>query len=113
MKTITEQLIAEKELLSDPARWTKSAFARDANGRVTMTSARAWLDDIDVLPAVCWCQHGASYQLSSSINTRLLKNMIANTYGFSTAMDFNDAPETTHADLMSFYDVCIAHSTQD
>ena len=101
MNNITQELIAEKELLSDPSRWTKGHLARDASGVPIDYFSKS---------AVCWCQTGASYSLNSISETRWLKNTVAKTYGVSTAMDFNDRPNTTHEMLMKFYDECIEES---
>ena len=98
MKTITEQLIAEKELLSNPSRWTKGAIATNVDG----FQALAQSDE-----AVCWCQLGASIKLRSSYTARVIKWQVANSRGFLNSMVFNDSVSTTHEKLMAFYDECI------
>lgn len=108
---ILEQLIAEKQLLSDPACWTKGEFARDKNG----VAVNEYSPD-----AVCWCQHGVIYKVVNDIRfsqvvnwsqMRILKDNIASTLGFHHAVAFNDYPATTHADLMDFYDKCIERAS--
>ena len=101
MKTITEQLIAEKELLSDPSRWTKGEVARDSNGKLVETESAT---------AVCWCQLGASMKLQSTWRVLSIKKSISTNYNFFSSLGFNDHPDTTHSDLMKFYDECIKES---
>lgn len=105
MKIITTQLIAEKKLLSDPSRWTKGHFARDANGL-----------HIDYLSknAVCWCQFGAAQKIRATgfcddtvKMCQRIKTDIVLSYGFGSSIVFNDHPDTTHEMLMKFYDDCI------
>jgi hypothetical protein len=45
-----ELLRRVRDLLSDPAKWTQGATARDANGQPT---------DMNGKSAVCWCLSGA------------------------------------------------------
>ena len=107
MKTLTQELQAEKKLRSDPSRWTKHQFARDANG--------GWADS-RAINATCWCQQGASQKLKTSNDALQLKENVVklfdDTYNFSSGhcVQFNDSAKTNHADLMEFYDVCIAHA---
>lgn len=49
MKT-SEILIAARDLIADPARWTQYASARDAEGKYV---------ECDDEKAVCWCAMGA------------------------------------------------------
>ena len=106
----TEQLIAEKELLSDPSRWTKGHLARGANGSPISHFSK---------DAVCWCQLGAAQKIRftfdlelrpAAISSQFIRNDIARLFGFSCAIGFNDHPDTTHEMLMKFYDECIKES---
>jgi hypothetical protein len=57
MNETINQLQKVRELLSDPTRWTKSAFAKKADG--TTCSA--------VNPkAVCWCLVGATLKFNNN-----------------------------------------------
>ena len=101
MKTITTQLIAEKKLLSDPKRWTKGYFARDANGIHVGYLSK---------DAVCWCQMGAGLKIGFNVSSDNIKQLVARMFNHQDVVSFNDAPETTHDDLMKFYDACIKES---
>ena len=93
--------MAEKELLSDPARWLKGEVSSDANWQCV---------DPESPTATCWCQHGASHKLNSSGDTICFKSDIAKELDYPSAIEFNDHPDTTHEDLMKFYDECITLS---
>lgn len=101
MKTLTGQLKAERKLLSDPKRWTKGHFARDANGIPT---------DYYSKTATCWCQMGAAQKIGSNVSATSLKQLVSGMFNYQDDVAFNDAPKTTHKDLMEFYDVCIIHA---
>lgn len=107
MKTLTQELQAEKKLLSDPSRWTKHQFARDANG--------GWAEPRSN-NAACWCQHGASQKLNTSNDALHLKENVVKLFddnyfcSSGHCISFNDSPKTNHSDLMEFYDVCIMHA---
>ncbi len=84
------------ELLEDPKRWTKGAFARDAKGDE--------VKDPGDPSAVCWCLVGAMsvvYREGSRFVSAYerLKDIILEQTGQHMS-SFNDAPETTHEDLM-------------
>ena len=98
MKTLHEELQDEKDLLSDPARWTKGYFARDSNGYRTAASSK---------DTICWCQAGASYKFGTQRHARLIKDHVAIIRGFINSIYFNDHEDTTHEMLMEFYDDCI------
>lgn len=96
------RLIEEKELLSNPAHWTKGDLARDENG-VTI--------DPYSNKAICWCQAGAEMKIRANnwhnITVFTIKDIVARTMSHNSAVLFNDDPNTTHDDLMKFYDECI------
>lgn len=100
--TPAEVLRRAKALIAEPEKWTKGENARDAAGNwVWADSARA----------VCWCAQGA-------INAVAPDSLVAlcNALGFvnrtagvmSNIVTLNDAPTTTHADIMALFDRAIA-----
>ncbi len=62
-KTTLEILKGTRELISDPARWTQSAFARSASGRMIASSSAL---------AVCWCVAGAINRVAATSISPLL-----------------------------------------
>lgn len=104
-------LKAARELLSDPAKWTKGAGARDADGNPVGDRYRG---------AICWCLDGAlrrhrfKFDPSGEDYTRALRALgkIARSRSNHTGIvAFNDNPKTTHADVLSLLDEAIACST--
>lgn len=91
-----------REFLSDPARWSKGAWGRDASG----TEAR------DARLACSFCLVGAicqTYDSPTEIDAALkkLREIIARRYrgeGAPSVVLFNDHPDTTHADILSVLD---------
>lgn len=95
-----------RELLADPARWTKGCGAKDRNDRpVSARDPRA----------VCWCLYGAyvkmypmkdepSYLHRMLIEVELVRRVkearIEGVWGFTDEVAFNDWEYTTHADVM-------------
>ena len=109
--TVKELLIAAKELISDPARWTKGAGARDAKGVSCNT---------DAPEAVCWCSAGAIYRTTlsgecldearrelSKAARKLAPELFGDQAFFTDYVGLNDAKETTHADVMKMFDTAI------
>lgn len=97
--TLLEQALALDELLSDPARWAKKYYAYNAEGMQC---------DADDPEAVCWCLDGAvfkvvidpeSLQGDTTPLTRLINDAIAEVSSIGHTVFFNDAVETTHADI--------------
>ena len=100
MSTILETLRAARELLSDPAHWTKGVEARTASG-IPVDPANA--------NACCWCTAGAIFQVSpagDSIVRLHVFGALAAQAGRGVA-DYNDLPETTHAGILSWFDKTI------
>lgn len=79
------------ELLSDPARWTKGYYARDARGNLQGVHS----------PAACsWCLLGAAmkcYPTDHDLAVAKLKGMMG--YGIPLH-SWNDAPGRTHAEVL-------------
>lgn len=95
-----QELIAVRELLSDPVRWTQLAFARREDG----TSVNPTAED-----ACKWCLDGALWQVSQDghLPTRAILNKLAEERGFFSFLDFNDSSKTTHDALMGLLDEAI------
>lgn len=102
-----------RALLADPAKWHKGSNARDAKGEPCHPCADR---------AVAWCLYGATDHCDNHGNPNMTGTragiIVCRTmsdvarrkkgedgrtlfYGPST---FNDAPETTHADVLDFLD---------
>jgi hypothetical protein len=94
--TPLETLKAARDLISDPARWTQGAFARDATG----AKSRLYLEQ-----AVCFCAVGAIrrvYVPPVAIGS-LLKQLPKDC---QTLGHFNDTH--THAEVLALFDAAIA-----
>lgn len=104
-----------RELLSDPARWTKGQFARDKGGFVTRLTSN---------DAVCWCVRGAILKTYDDhglffldlfyLSTRLIERALpadlvskSKEDGKDPIVDFNDDPNTTHEDVLKVLDKAI------
>lgn len=103
--TTIEILKKARELLSDPARWTQNAYARDVTGRgVPPTSSSA----------TCWCLIGA---LAAAEGSQCGVSFIAVSEKSKAAVDafnethlpiWNDAPDRTHNEVLQRFDEAIA-----
>lgn len=102
MNTI-EVLKAARELISNPARWTQGAFAKDVIGK------QVAFDDPS---AVCWCARGAMYVIGdrSGLATdgwRALRAAIQGSLDSDLCVSsFNDSH--THAEVLALFDATIA-----
>jgi hypothetical protein len=95
----SEILRAARAKIATPERWTKGQFARDATGY--------WVS-YDNSDAVGWCAEGAVYAvLLGHVKADDLFVFLDRASGGNTPF-FNDAPSTTHADVMAMFDRAIA-----
>lgn len=105
-------LKAGRELLSDPNRWTKRTLARDKNGHATN-------DPWDKV-STCFCSVGAIHKVVGPNNdtNRGLKYAVADCLADSAlalfghrgaVVVFNDAPSTTHDQILAVWDHAIEH----
>ena len=98
--TPAEHLRQVKELLTDPSKWTKGAFARSEDGHMRM------LSDPDVFSrcasAALRADNRGPYLDSRSFLLDALP------YGQESIVTFNDAPGTRHKDIMNWFDRAIA-----
>jgi hypothetical protein len=104
-------LRAVRELLAEPERWTKKAIARDAAGKAT---------DVYDERAVSRCLGGARLEAERDCRPydplRLMRisdedralHQSVRKRGFEGFVSFNDAPQTTHSDILAVLDEAIA-----
>lgn len=99
MTSALKVLVAARELLSDEKRWTRYDLAHDVDG-------------VEIGPrsenAVCWCVMGAVHKFSPGVAPGVggALNLVHNAVG-GPIPEFNDDPETTHADVLRVLDVAI------
>jgi len=106
--TPLEVVTAARELLSDPARWTKGANARNEKGDGGGSGMEG---------AVCWCAVGALRHVSNDPNLEAVWEdayyMLAEqTPRGEGVMAFNDGVLTTHADVLAMFDRAIEWASQ-
>lgn len=98
--TLRDDLIAAKALIDTPSRWFKGNY---------------------VSVAGCMCALGACRQqmygspFGGMGDTNPLAQALANALpsGRWSVSDYNDDPETTHADIMALFDRAIAAATEN
>lgn len=99
---VIDLLKRARERISAPERWTKGGYAKDAKGFSVAP---------DAPEAVCWCASGAVKAESPDgdelydIRGALSLHISGITNGIPR---FNDAPSTTHADILALFDRTIA-----
>jgi hypothetical protein len=93
-------------ILSTPKRWTKGTNARNAGGKGCDATAQT---------ASCWCMHGAIIKAASGDpNGASLSILAAREVGRLAGVHdtelyrFNDAPATTHADVVGVFTRALA-----
>jgi hypothetical protein len=104
MTKTAETLRAAKARIDTPAKWTQGQFARDSNDRPCSPLNP---------DATCFCIYGAVSR--SVVETRGFSNFdltivlkSALPKRVSRADNFNDHPDTSHTDVMAFFDRAIA-----
>jgi hypothetical protein len=99
------QLERVRDLLSDPVRWTKGAFARDKNGTPVPVNPDG--------PAVAWCALGACLHVndryrSDGASSHLHATIPPSSYSIA---DYNDSlPD--HGALMTWLDRAVEHEAK-
>ena len=96
-----EDLKAVRELLSDPARWTKHVSARDKDGHNTHVRSKT---------AACFRLSGAVHKVRNNLPARerlLDKISLHIPAGECHIPDYNDETYTTHADVLALVDRAI------
>jgi len=91
MKEYLDQL---DTLLSDESKWTKDAWARDANGDRCQPNSKN---------AVCWCLVGALTKIAKDRSDTVLHTIFKLTtgrrFGLNAVVRWNDAKKRTFADV--------------
>ncbi len=102
--TILQALIAARAKIDAPEKWTKGAHARDSEGKV-----------VDILSrnACRFCADGAFRSLGEPWRWWIAREELVRATQLCPAEEteiirFNDAPATTHADIMALFDRAIA-----
>lgn len=96
-----------RELISDPERWTKGAFARNAQG-----ASVSYRHDA----ATCFCSVGAVERAAfkdgvddnQPISVALRALYRGKLYAIPSIAAFNDRDDTTHGDVLAMFDRAIA-----
>lgn len=102
--TPAELLRKARALLEMQNHWTKRAFALNAEGYVTDPTGN---------DAVCWCSVGAIRRVAGGAHrTAVIESTNALTACLSGRYisEFNDDPNTTHADVLAMFDRAIARA---
>lgn len=102
--TPLEILRGARELLAKPERWTKGACARNADGYSTIATGN---DGCSFCVVGALMQVGGDSFLSSPAAIIALE-LMHKLSGSLSAGDFNDDPNTTHADILDLLDRGIA-----
>lgn len=99
MSTLTV-LVRARALIEKPEAWTKEAMARDVRQAVVRTGADA---------AACFCLAGALYKVSErdSCGFNEALDLLTADCGVAGAVYFNDAPTTSHSDVLALFDRAI------
>jgi hypothetical protein len=109
--TAHELLIAARAMIPTPNDWTKGVNARDADG-----------DPVDACDpnAVCYCAEG-TMQCADAVsrgNGNFLRALAALSAALPEAYqnwdihEYQDLPETTHADVLALFDRAIAATAE-
>lgn len=101
---LADDLRAARKLIERPEAWTKKEEARDSDGN----SVGATSDY-----ATCWCSLGAVERVCGGWNARYVAAELALAdvlpkHSGAVVWEYNDAPTTTHADILALFDRAIA-----
>ena len=102
--TITENLQAARDLITDPNKWTQFAVARNSGNQITLASSP---------DAVCWCAFGAlQYTYSRDQEFRDLLNIMTYLDSFMNGSVgiYNDTH--THKEVLAAFDRAIEASKE-
>jgi hypothetical protein len=98
--SVKEDLRAVRQLLSDPERWIKGAYHRPSvyDGKESYCLRGA----VDHVVGYCSGEHWIRIRRLMDVSiSRIRKNHIGG------MVAFNDAPETTHEDVLAVLDLAI------
>ena len=105
--TLTSDLIAAKALIDTPEKWRKGDYGSLGNCMCALGACRAAIyGTTEHLRGRYW--RGDENGLAEALRAAL-----PDPWSFSGVSDFNDAPETTHADVMALFDRAIAAAPDD
>ncbi len=105
--TPKEVLIAVRELISDPKRWTQNAYARKGQDKFSMSVHP------ESKEATCWCMTGAIIKVcdDSSMEAQVIdllqESMTGPIPGVMLIAIFND--NHTHDEVMALFDKVIGN----
>jgi hypothetical protein len=99
-----DALRAARLRIENPARWAQGSFA-------TVDGERAGVLAVGD-PSACLCVNGALLSVGCLVAGfhppgGLYLSIAAKALGYETASKLNDAPETTHADVLALLDLAI------
>ncbi len=102
--TTKDRLIAARKLIESPEKWTQGEMARDADGNMTISEDKT----------VCRCALGACMSIQAGDGYRAMRASLNAQLpaGHIRVHEFNDAPKTTHADVLALFDRAIAGEEQ-
>lgn len=98
--TTIEILKKARELLSDPARWCQNVSARSLEGKAVGYAAPT---------AFSFCMFGAIWNSAPRLSL-IPDEKVAAVFGLAAddLVEWNDAPERTHAEVLQRFDEAIA-----
>ncbi len=113
MNEVTEILLKAKEKISKPENWCQRSVARDPEGcRVSARDPNA----------SSWCSIGAVLSSTKGIVSNTIHAKLREIFSFVLDQSaiyrgysipaFNDHPEVTHDDVMTFFDLAIEKSKE-
>lgn len=102
-QTAVEVLIAARELVSTPDRWTQDVSARDHNGAEC---------DPDSPAAACFCSLTALYKAGGRNERTEVARGIFMRAVRQAVSQYNDAPRRTHAQILAAFDRAIARARE-
>ena len=106
-----EVLIRARARLSDPVRWTRDWLAKNLDGEPTHPEAPE---------AICWCVLGALraeekeplyFRVGGHV-ADFLERMVQRGSKYIYAGNINDAPETTHEDILLWLDTALEYDAK-
>jgi hypothetical protein len=107
--TLKSDLIAAKALIDTPEKWQKGDYGSVEGCMCALGACRvAIYGTTEFLIGIDW--RGDENGLAKALRAALPKRW---SQSFSGVSDFNDAPGTTHADVMALFDRAIAAASDD
>jgi hypothetical protein len=107
--TLSQILRAARETIADPKHWTQGAYARDKHG-VPVDSLRGegcTFCTFGAVRHVVAKENAEYFEAEVALDSSVPRDGMGATIG---AINFNDAPTTTHADVLALFDRAIARA---